>query len=113
MEDTLYLGVEIRCVSLPHLLVTACTSCQAREAKRVARKIAARVRPVQSEEEDTQFIPEPVLSTVHLDNLDSGIILFNCAETLDFSTGSVNLPLRITCYCRHHRERIGFWYVSQ
>lgn len=27
---------------------------------------------------------------------------------LDFSTGSVVLPLRITCYCRHHREKVGF-----
>ena len=27
---------------------------------------------------------------------------------LDFSTGSIVLPLRITCYCRHHREKVGF-----
>ena len=27
---------------------------------------------------------------------------------LDFSSGSVILPVRITCYCRHHREKIGF-----
>lgn len=38
----------------------------------------------------------------------TSIIQFNCAEILDFSTGSVVLPLRITCYCRHHREKVGF-----
>jgi len=27
---------------------------------------------------------------------------------LDFSSGSAVLPVRITCYCRHHREKIGF-----
>lgn len=38
----------------------------------------------------------------------TSILQFNCAEILDFSTGSVVLPLRITCYCRHHREKVGF-----
>jgi hypothetical protein len=38
----------------------------------------------------------------------TSIIQFNCTEVLDFSTGSVVLPLRITCYCRHHREKVGF-----
>lgn len=38
----------------------------------------------------------------------SNIVQFNCPEVLDFSTGSVILPLRITCYCRHHREKNGF-----
>jgi hypothetical protein len=38
----------------------------------------------------------------------TSIIQFNCAEILDFSTGSVVLPLRLTCYCRHHREKLGF-----
>ncbi len=108
-EDTLYLGVEIHCVSFPHLLVTACSSCQGREAKRVARKIAARVRPVHSEGEEVHPIPDVILETLREGSLESGIILFNCAEILDFSTGSINLPLRITCYCRHHRERVGFW----
>ena len=38
----------------------------------------------------------------------SNILQFNCPEVLDFSSGSVILPLRITCYCRHHREKVGF-----
>lgn len=36
------------------------------------------------------------------------LLQFNCPEELDFSTGSVVLPMRITCYCRHHREKVGF-----
>ena len=36
------------------------------------------------------------------------LIQFNCPEVLEFSTGTVVLPLRITCYCRHHREKTGF-----
>ncbi|KAI9483499.1 MAG: hypothetical protein EXX96DRAFT_144593 [Benjaminiella poitrasii] len=36
------------------------------------------------------------------------IILFNCNEYVDFNTGEVTLPTRITCYCRHHGEKTGF-----
>lgn len=64
----------------------------------MARKIAARVRPVRSDSESNEG--------------DSGsytkIVQFNCPDILDFSGGSVVLPLRITCYCRHHREKVGF-----
>lgn len=35
-------------------------------------------------------------------------MLFNCAELVDFSAGDTILPTRITCYCRHHNERLGF-----
>lgn len=65
----------------------------------MARKIAARVRPTRSDSESNDG-----------DGSDSSskIIQFNCPDTLDFSGGSVVLPLRITCYCRHHREKVGF-----
>lgn len=36
------------------------------------------------------------------------ILLFNCSEVVDFSAGDTILPTRITCYCRHHNERLGF-----
>ena len=41
-------------------------------------------------------------------NVDGSILQFNCTETVNFSGGTVVLPLRITCYCRHHKEKIGF-----
>ncbi|KAI9470829.1 MAG: hypothetical protein EXX96DRAFT_491267, partial [Benjaminiella poitrasii] len=36
------------------------------------------------------------------------ILLFNCEPLVNFTTVSATLPTRITCYCRHHNERIGF-----
>ncbi|KAH9895078.1 hypothetical protein C8Q73DRAFT_645606 [Cubamyces lactineus] len=105
-EDSLYLTTDITCATPPHTRVTACSSCQTREAKRVARKIAARVRPVRSDsdsQEEPRIIPG---KGKHEDT--SNILQFNCPEVLDFSSGSVILPLRITCYCRHHREKVGF-----
>lgn len=122
-EDTLYLTAEVTCATAPHTRATCCTSCQAREArpfrflssrvnsprlqaKRVARKIAARVRPSRSDAESQDEAPFIPGRGVHEDG--SNIVQFNCPEVLDFSTGSAILPLRITCYCRHHREKTGF-----
>ncbi|KAK7685167.1 hypothetical protein QCA50_011530 [Cerrena zonata] len=105
-EDTLHLTTEVTCASPPHTRVTCCSSCQGREAKRVARKLAARVRPARSDNEgldDAIIIPG---RGKHEDN--SNLVQYNCPEVLDFSSGSVILPLRITCYCRHHREKVGF-----
>lgn len=36
------------------------------------------------------------------------IVLFNCNQLLDFTSGGTILPTRITCYCRHHTEKKGF-----
>ncbi|KZT10672.1 uncharacterized protein LAESUDRAFT_692924 [Laetiporus sulphureus 93-53] len=105
-EDTLFLTAEVTCSSAPHTRVTCCSSCQTREAKRVARKIAARVRPARSDTESQDEAPVIPGRGKHEDK--SNIVQFNCPEVLDFSYGSVVLPLRITCYCRHHREKIGF-----
>ncbi|CAE7073209.1 unnamed protein product [Rhizoctonia solani] len=39
---------------------------------------------------------------------DDKIVLYNCADVLDFKNGTVDLPVRLTCYCRHHSEKVGF-----
>ncbi|KAF7428296.1 SPT3 Dosage dependent suppressor of Ty-induced promoter mutations-like protein [Pleurotus ostreatus] len=101
-EDILYLSASVSCASPPHSKVLSCSSCQAREAKRVAKKLAARVRPRSDSDS-----PPSAAKHKHREDTTS-IIQFNCAEVLDFSAGSVVLPLRITCYCRHHREKVGF-----
>ncbi|KAF7724994.1 SPT3 Dosage dependent suppressor of Ty-induced promoter mutations-like protein [Apophysomyces ossiformis] len=36
------------------------------------------------------------------------VLLFNCNPMVNFSSGDAILPTRITCYCRHHNEKIGF-----
>lgn len=39
------------------------------------------------------------------------ILLFNCSEYVEFSNGEATLPTRVTCYCRHHSEKVGFRYI--
>lgn len=103
--DMLHLTTTVTCATSPHNRVLSCGSCRNREAKRVARKIAARVRPARSGS-DT---PEDGNERPRGNKEDTtSIIQFNCPEVLDFETGSVVLPVRITCYCRHHREKVGF-----
>jgi hypothetical protein len=73
----------------------------------VAKKVAARVRPARTDTESDDPSSNRTSKSNKTEDTTS-IIQFNCAEVLDFSTGSVVLPLRITCYCRHHREKVGF-----
>ncbi|KAF8432917.1 hypothetical protein L210DRAFT_3710267 [Boletus edulis BED1] len=103
--DILHLTATVTCASAPHNPVISCGSCRNREAKRVARKLAARVRPARSDSdtpEDGRERPRSIKEDT------TSIIQFNCPDVLDFSAGSAVLPVRITCYCRHHREKVGF-----
>ncbi|KIJ39857.1 hypothetical protein M422DRAFT_68676 [Sphaerobolus stellatus SS14] len=127
LQETLQMTADVVCCSSPHVAVQSCQSCQAREAKRTARKLAARVRPppgsrkVKSKggtkkaskrinEEDQESTLEDE-DDPEEPNVDSSILQFNCAEVLGISSGSLTLPMRITCYCRHHKEKIGFSIV--
>ncbi|KAI7818125.1 hypothetical protein BC939DRAFT_480571 [Gamsiella multidivaricata] len=38
----------------------------------------------------------------------SRIMVFSSTEYVDISAGECVLPTRITCYCRHHNEKVGF-----
>ncbi|KAH9992615.1 hypothetical protein BJV77DRAFT_1060383 [Russula vinacea] len=86
VEDTLQLAVEITCASPPHSRVACCSSCQVREAKRVARKLAQRAANATANGTTEPF----------------NIVQFNCPEVLSFSSGTVVFPLRITCYFGFH-----------
>ncbi|KAF5370710.1 hypothetical protein D9758_001820 [Tetrapyrgos nigripes] len=94
-QDALHLSVSVSCATPPH-----------NRAKRVAKKIAARIRPAPSDSDNPDDPNAPPKKPQHEDT--TSIIQFNCSEIIDFSTGSAVLPLRITCYCRHHREKVGF-----
>ncbi|KAF8554201.1 hypothetical protein OG21DRAFT_1509215 [Imleria badia] len=103
--DILHLTATVKCASAPHNPVLSCGSCRNREAKRVARKLAARVRPARSDSDTPEDGCERSRS---IKEDTTSIIQFNCSDVLDFSAGSAVLPVRITCYCRHHREKVGF-----
>ena len=118
-QNTLYLETRVKCATSPNYSVYACTPCRDREKKRSQRKREARRRPrPKSEDEDEDPLPNSVPSSVRDQWERNKIILFNCGELVTLNTESVFeggqalptaiLPTRITCYCRHHREKLGF-----
>ncbi|PWN26860.1 hypothetical protein BDZ90DRAFT_193699 [Jaminaea rosea] len=116
-EKTLYLDVAVVNASPPHQRAFACQSCSEREKKRADRRKSGRTKsgPIPSEEEMRRLGVDPSspdageLAAERLTQEESKrIILFNCGDYLEFKDGHTELPTRVTCYCRHHKEKLGF-----
>ncbi|KAG1170145.1 hypothetical protein G6F70_007867 [Rhizopus microsporus] len=73
-----------------NLPIRMCEGCVRRERKR-----AERIKMKVNQEED-------------IEKERDRILLFNCNSFVNFASGEVTLPTRITCYCRHHNEKKGF-----
>lgn len=93
-----------------NLPIRMCEGCVRREVKRVhfinikliflqKRKRAERIKMKVNQEED-------------IEKERDRILLFNCNSFVNFASGEVTLPTRITCYCRHHNEKKGFRYPN-
>lgn len=98
-EKTLFLQARVLCASDPSRKVFTCLGCIQRERKRSQRRKENKSASAQESEEGGE------------DDLaadEERILLFNCSEMVDFTAGDTILPTRITCYCRHHNERVGF-----
>ncbi|KNE69070.1 hypothetical protein AMAG_13940 [Allomyces macrogynus ATCC 38327] len=112
----------------PTAVVTACAGCVKRETKRMQRKkttpaTAAPGAPTAppSPPPSVGGSPRGLAATPSVPPLsdDSStpsadlmmserkILLVNAPPDLDVSTGDVALPIRIPCYCRHHKEKVG------
>ncbi|KAH8557058.1 hypothetical protein BGW37DRAFT_511280 [Umbelopsis sp. PMI_123] len=94
----LHLDARVICASDPSKKVITCFGCIQRERRRSQRKKENKNKPDVEDPFDQ--------STLAFE--ESRVLLFNCSEIVDFSSGDTILPTRITCYCRHHDEKIGF-----
>ncbi|KAJ3157071.1 SPT3 Dosage dependent suppressor of Ty-induced promoter mutations-like protein [Geranomyces variabilis] len=97
--------------------VTTCLGCIQRERKRAKKKELTVKNSVKKEEQQTSGDRPVVNGTVVGDDIldeeameleRKKVILLNCPQLVDFSSGDTILPTRITCYCRHHNEKVGF-----
>lgn len=105
-EETLFADVKVISASNPSNEIYICQNCQQREVKRLQRKTqnrskASTLAEVEASMEDEAGVDEEELAR-------RKIVLFNCGQFLDFNNGEVVIPTRITCYCRHHKEKYGF-----
>lgn len=102
-EETLQLNVSVVKASDPDESVFICAGCRQREVKRAQRKKDSKKNSEEAPEDN-----EPLDEALE----DEKVVVFNATEFVEFENGQVVLPTRITCYCRHHKERIGFSCVS-
>ncbi|ORE07219.1 hypothetical protein BCV72DRAFT_304844 [Rhizopus microsporus var. microsporus] len=104
-DKVLFLQARVLCASDPSKKVTTCVGCIQRERKRIQRRKDNRMQS----ENDEKIEEDQATVTAN----EEEILLFNCPEIVDFSAGDTILPTRITCYCRHHNEKIGFCIYFQ
>ncbi|CAG8436235.1 7106_t:CDS:10 [Funneliformis caledonium] len=111
-KGVLNLEATVVCASEIPKKVLTCLGCVQRERKRSQRKKENRHAKANSNAAAPQV--DDANKPMDLDDEKTmqleqrKILLFNCSEIVDFSSGDTILPTRITCYCRHHNEKVGF-----
>lgn len=119
-ESTLLLEADVINATPPHSRVYVCNSCRERERKRADRKktknTTANALPTAEEMCALNIDPnDPNAMELAASRLQEEerkhAVLFNCGDYVNFHDGEVILSTRITCYCRHHREKVGFHIV--
>ncbi|KAL0078370.1 hypothetical protein J3Q64DRAFT_1664877, partial [Phycomyces blakesleeanus] len=117
-SDVLRLEAAVVCDSHEDKEIIMCASCVHRERKRLKRKRDNKAARAANKEGGAAKLAAlfandlPDLNDEEVMNLERRkILLFNCSETIDFRGGEATLPTRITCYCRHHSEKVGFRVV--
>ncbi|KAL0076034.1 hypothetical protein J3Q64DRAFT_1643310 [Phycomyces blakesleeanus] len=101
-ERMLFLSARVICASDPSRKVVTCLGCIQRERKRSQRRKENKIKT--DNEDDNRSMEDDKSLALE----EQKVLLFNCSEIVDFSSGDTILPTRITCYCRHHNERLGF-----
>jgi hypothetical protein len=99
MQST-YLRLQCRVITSQDVNsdVHRCVACVMRERRMQARRTKGEV-PVDESEESMEQDKKKIL-------------VFHTPKVIDFSSGEATLPVRITCYCRHHQEQHGFGLVA-
>ncbi|KAL9546721.1 hypothetical protein MBANPS3_006528 [Mucor bainieri] len=93
-SKVLRLEAQVVCASSTDQPIRMCVGCVRRERKRAER--------TKDGKHKGDILPEDIEAE------RDRILLFNCSPMINFSSGDAILPTRITCYCRHHNEKVGF-----
>lgn len=100
-ESILNLDAMVVCASdLSKSAIHMCVGCVQRERKRLLKRDTKK-NPIDS-------AIDKEISDLMKEHENERIIIFNCNQIIEFGGGDCILPSRITCYCRHHKEKIGF-----
>ncbi|CAD6926787.1 unnamed protein product [Tilletia controversa] len=134
-QKILYFDATVVNATPPHDRIFVCSGCMQRERKRLHRKKrdlqhAGAAVPATLDGEDVGMVVPPSKEEVRNMGFDPSlpgaeeralqqmlkddrkrVVVFNCGDYVDFHEGETILPTRITCYCRHHRAKIGFCII--
>ncbi|OMJ22777.1 Protein SPT23 [Smittium culicis] len=128
-KNNVFLESKVICSSAISHEVSVCLNCIRREYKRSLRKKDVKDLPQnndannmssskklqgsknKSSEQKLTGVLEKDWGEERLEIESKRIVIFNCFDLLDFSNGEIVIPTRITCYCRHHNEKIGFCII--
>ncbi|KAF9358259.1 hypothetical protein BGX26_002127 [Mortierella sp. AD094] len=127
IQDAEILTLEARLVCDHDMtkVLECCDNCIGRERKRAHRRkesqklpgplssipVFGSVNPKTGgslPDEDDSVPPTPTDPIEYQAWERSRIMVFSSTEYVDLSSGQCLLPTRITCYCRHHNEKVGF-----
>lgn len=104
--------MDVKLASGLGFLLGPCDKCYAREVKRVASKKRKPSPSNSSDDYEDDDEDESAIFTPARRNSRKGIVVFpKSPHLLRMQNGRVTLPVRITCYCSHHAEKLGFEYV--
>ncbi|KAF9384629.1 hypothetical protein CPB97_005528, partial [Podila verticillata] len=125
-SEILTLDARLVCDHDMSKILETCDNCIGRERKRAHRRKEAQKLPgplasisifgsisAKSGHNPAALASEPIPPTP-TDPAEyqawekSRIMVFSSTEYVDFADGQCLLPTRITCYCRHHNEKVGF-----
>ncbi|KAF9029078.1 hypothetical protein BGZ52_003038 [Haplosporangium bisporale] len=122
-SEILTLDAKLVCDHDMTKILETCDNCIGRERKRAHRRKETQKLPGQlasipifgaiSTKNGASLADEPIQPTP-TDPIEyqawerSRIMVFSNTEYVDLTSGQCQLPTRITCYCRHHNERVGF-----
>ncbi|KAF9335261.1 hypothetical protein BG006_000479 [Podila minutissima] len=122
-SEILTLDAKLVCDHDMTKILETCDNCIGRERKRAHRRKETHKLPGQpasipifgaiSTKNGASLADEPIQPTP-TDPIEyqawerSRIMVFSNTEFVDLTSGQCQLPTRITCYCRHHNERVGF-----
>ncbi|BFZ58022.1 SPT3 Dosage dependent suppressor of Ty-induced promoter mutations-like protein [Savitreella phatthalungensis] len=104
-HEIVFLDCKVVKSSEPFEEVTICPGCIVRERKRAQRK---KDLPMKRDGFNTSNSIGDAQDLTPLPDEERKIMVFNCPELLELSAGHAFAPMRVTCYCRHHKEKDGF-----
>ncbi|KAK0565362.1 SPT3 Dosage dependent suppressor of Ty-induced promoter mutations-like protein [Tilletia horrida] len=134
-QKTLYFDATVVNATPPHDRIFVCSGCMQRERKRLHRKKrdlhnAASAVPATLDGESVGNVVPPSVEEMKNMGFDPAlpgaqeralqqmlkedrkrVVVFNCGDYVDFFEGETILPTRITCYCRHHKAKVGFCII--